>query len=553
MKLAVRRAWISGAAALAMLSVTGTTSQATPSSQDVRTVPVTPGASLPLGRGALTETRTIQRVAAGLTLTTIRRGSVSPGDYWTLNVGIPTASDVPPSPDPDAVTSVLGTRDSADSVAAQLKNAHRSSRVEPVYMPKFADAKAGLIGYRVRVGRFSTEDAANAVSAQLAAEKFKPSVVYTGQDGDATAGPWVVRALTVDFHAFKGTVAESHDTTLAGRRTTTRIAQDTGALAAVNGGFFVISGADGVVGDSTGIVMQHGRLLHDATNGRVAAILRDGGRRLQLEKLWTKIDLVDERAHTHQVEGLNRAPGLIRNCGGHQGDVPTSLPLMDVTCANPNEMVVFTPEFGSALPTGAGAEAVLDAQGRVVSQGPRTATSVPAGGKVIEAIGTEAAWLQQHATVGRRLRVVTRVTGPRGRAVRFAPGDSAVNGGPQLVNDGNVSIAPRVDGLIHPDDPSYFYGWGIRRNPRTMIGVDRQGRLLLVEVDGRQAAASQGLTIPEAGRLMKALGAVQAMNLDGGGSSSMVIDDRLVNTPSDTTGERPVGDALVVLPGDRRA
>jgi exopolysaccharide biosynthesis protein len=52
---------------------------------------------------------------------------------------------------------------------------------------------------------------------------------------------------------------------------------------------------------------------------------------------------------------------------------------------------------------------------------------------------------------------------------------------------------------------------------------------------------------------MKALGAVQAMNLDGGGSSSMVIDDRLVNTPSDTTGERPVGDALVVLPGDRRA
>jgi hypothetical protein len=216
-------------------------------------------------------------------------------------------------------------------------------------------------------------------------------------------------------------------------------------------------------------------------------------------------------------------------------------------------MVVFTPEFGSALPTGAGAEAVLDAQGRVVSQGPRTATSVPVGGKVIEAIGTEAAWLQRHATVGRRLRVVTRVTGPRGRAVRFAPGDSAVNGGPQLVNDGNVSIAPRVDGLIHPDDPSYFYGWGIRRNPRTMIGVDRQGRLLLVEVDGRQAAASQGLTIPEAGRLMKALGAVQAMNLDGGGSSSMVIDDRLVNTPSDTTGERPVGDALVVLPGDRRA
>jgi hypothetical protein len=495
------------------------------------------------------ETRTTQALAPGVTLTTIDRGAVSPNDYYTVNVGIPTSSDVPPDPDPDAVTAVIGTRKAADAVAAQLAAAGWTGRVEPVRMPKFADAGPGLIGYRVRVGRFTTEADATAVSAKLTTAKFKPSVVYTGQDGDATTGPWVIHALTIDFHAFKGTVAESHDATLAGRRTTAQIAQDAGALAAVNGGFFIIAGTDGVVGDSAGVVVEHGRLLHDATNGRVAAILRDGGRRLQLEKLWTRIDLVDSRGSDHQVEGLNRAPGLIRDCGGHAGDVPTSKPLMDFTCKNPNELVAFTPEFGSPLPTGAGSEAVLDAHGRVVSEGPRTGTSVPSGGKVIEGIGTEATWLDRHATAGQRLRVTTRVTGPGGRTVRFGPADSVVNGGPQLVSGGRVSIAPQADGLIHSDDPSYFYGWGIRRNPRTMIGTDRRGRLLLVEVDGRYAALSQGLSIPEAGQLMRSLGALEAMNLDGGGSSTMVADGKLVNTPSDATGQRPVGDAVVVLPG----
>ncbi|MDN3355714.1 phosphodiester glycosidase family protein [Actinomadura sp. DC4] len=520
--------WVRGAAAAAMLSGG---LQALPAQAE------TPA-----------ETRTVRTVAPGVTLTTIDRGALSPGDFSTVNVGIPTSEDVPPDPDPDAVTAVLGTKETADRVAAQLSAAGWTGRVEAVRMPRFADAGPGLLGYRVRVGHYATEAEATAEAARLTAAGFRPSVSFTGQDGEATTGPWAIHALTVDFRAFHGTVAETHDATLAGRRTTSAIARDTGALAAVNGGFFVISGTDGVVGDSAGVIVEHGRLLHDATNGRVAAILRDGGRRLQLTKLWTRIGLAASRGPVHQVAGLNRAPGLIRDCGGRTGDVPTSTPLMDVTCTNPNEMVAFTPEFGSPLPTGAGSAAVLDARGRVVSEGPRTVLTVPAGGEVVEAIGTEAAWLDAHATVGTRLRTTTRITGPDGRPLGFGPRDSAVNGGPRLVTGGRVTIEPRADGLLHPGDPSYFYGWGIRRNPRTMIGVDRRGRLLLVEADGRYAAHSQGLSIPEAGELMRSLGAVQAMNLDGGGSSTMVVGGAVVNTPSDATGERPVGDAVVVLP-----
>ncbi|MEU6009741.1 phosphodiester glycosidase family protein [Streptomyces sp. NPDC047453] len=84
-----------------------------------------------------------------------------------------------------------------------------------------------------------------------------------------------------------------------------------------------------------------------------------------------------------------------------------------------------------------------------------------------------------------------------------------------------------------------------------MAGIDRQGRLILATVDGRQPGVSEGFTLAEAAHFMRSLGAVQALNLDGGGSSAMAVDGRLVNITSDTTGERPVGDTLQVLPARR--
>ncbi|WP_404656010.1 phosphodiester glycosidase family protein [Kitasatospora sp. GAS204A] len=106
---------------------------------------------------------------------------------------------------------------------------------------------------------------------------------------------------------------------------------------------------------------------------------------------------------------------------------------------------------------------------------------------------------------------------------------------------------PVADGVAHPGDPSYFYGWGIRRNPRTMIGKDKPSHLVLLEADGRESGSSQGLTLDEEAKTLKSLGVFAAMNLDGGGSSAMHVDHALVSKP-DATGERPVGDAVVVVP-----
>jgi len=88
-----------------------------------------------------------------------------------------------------------------------------------------------------------------------------------------------------------------------------------------------------------------------------------------------------------------------------------------------------------------------------------------------------------------------------------------------------------------------------RRNPRTVAGVTATGRAILMVVDGR-SSGSIGATLYELGLEMKTLGAVDAVNLDGGGSATMWIKGLgVVNHPTDSTGERPVSNAIVILPG----
>jgi Phosphodiester glycosidase len=86
------------------------------------------------------------------------------------------------------------------------------------------------------------------------------------------------------------------------------------------------------------------------------------------------------------------------------------------------------------------------------------------------------------------------------------------------------------------------------KNPRTAVGITATGGVIIMVVDGR-SAGSNGLTLYQLGKEMKALGAVNAVNLDGGGSATMWIKGMgVVNHPTDSTGERPVSNAIVILP-----
>jgi hypothetical protein len=112
-----------------------------------------------------------------------------------------------------------------------------------------------------------------------------------------------------------------------------------------------------------------------------------------------------------------------------------------------------------------------------------------------------------------------------------------LGGNPTLVEGGRV-VSGNVDGTA-----PFF-----RRNPRTAVGATADGRLLLVTVDGRLPGHSVGMTLRELAELFIRLGAVRALNLDGGGSTTMVVHGTITNRVSDGQ-ERPIPNALLVLAG----
>ncbi|MFB7650785.1 MULTISPECIES: phosphodiester glycosidase family protein [unclassified Streptomyces] len=508
--------------------------------------PLSRATTLPLGPGDLPETRTTTTLQPGVTLTRIVRGNADdPALHWTVEVSIPGGDT---SPDPDAPPTALKDRASADELAADLRQKGFEARVEQVRTPRTADYPGGTLGWRVRIGAYDAQSGATAERARLTAAGYTGSAVYTGWDGETTdRGPWRVDVLTVDPRRFRGSLDASYGPDLEARETTSRLSAAADATAAVNAGFFVLDPKAGAPGDPAGVGVYDGRLLSEPVAGRPSLVLHDNARGTRVAR-FTWRGRVTGATASLRLGGVNRVPGLIRNCGGSKGDLPTSLPLHDVTCTNPNDLVAFTPEFeGGRTPGGEGAEAVLDAHDRVMEvRSPRGGT-LPPGGSSLQATGRRVADLTALAHVGDRLRVNTTLLDARGHAYQPSPRTDIVNAGPELVRDGRIHITPAADGMVHPDDPSWYYGWVHKRNPRTLAGVDAAGRTVLVTADGR-GTRSLGLSIAESAAVARSLGLRDAVNLDGGGSTTMVTDDTVINTPSDATGERPVGDALLILP-----
>lgn len=108
----------------------------------------------------------------------------------------------------------------------------------------------------------------------------------------------------------------------------------------------------------------------------------------------------------------------------------------------------------------------------------------------------------------------------------------------------------RLDGreLDEWTDERISAGFDTARHPRTMIGTDEQGAIWLVTVDGRNPSSSLGMSFRELQRLATRLGLRSALNLDGGGSTTMWVEGQVINRPSDPLGPRPVGDAILVFP-----
>jgi hypothetical protein len=201
-----------------------------------------------------------------------------------------------------------------------------------------------------------------------------------------------------------------------------------------------------------------------------------------------------------------------------------------------DELIVYRPSFDQTTGTNAfGAEAIV--KGGVVTEQVdlRGNSTIPADGFVLSGHGRARSWIMQNLPPGTpvlvRMRFVSRAADPRWDRVIHA-----IGGGPHLLARGLVSDEGFTNTLVG------------RRHPRTALGVLPDGRILLLVVDGRSPPHSLGMTLVELALEMRRLGAVDAMNLDGGGSSTMVVSGRVVNLPSDENGERAVATSLLVLP-----
>jgi len=117
---------------------------------------------------------------------------------------------------------------------------------------------------------------------------------------------------------------------------------------------------------------------------------------------------------------------------------------------------------------------------------------------------------------------------------------NAVSGGPRILRSGKVSVESNQEGQRK--------GFDREMHPRTAVGYSKDKRFLVMAViDGRQPGYSRGVDLYELAGLMLEFGCYEALNLDGGGSSTLVICNKIVNNPSDPNGPRPVANALLVI------
>jgi hypothetical protein len=471
-------------------------------------------------------------VAPGITYTRIERGYQSKRDFYTVDVAFEADGNA------------------AGDVANELEADGYEPRIEEITARAPDDPEGGPLGYLVRTGVFKTETGANALRARLEADGYTGlRVVYTGQDGRKTTGPWVVHVLKIDPGSYDGMLTPELATEIVPERETlTSIAARTDALAATNGGYFVISPQDGTPGDLAGISMLDGDLVSEAVDGRTNFILPEGsGEGADIATLTDATIATASDGASREVDGSNRKPGLIRACGGEGGDIPTEEPKHDFTCTDSSELILFTPVFGATTEPGEGAEAVLDSSGMVTELRSQRGGAIPPNGSILSGTGEAAQWLVTHLQPGTRVAIEHSFLA-EGRMLQGPENLGIINGGPRLLRGGGVNITAYAEGFHWTEDPEFYYRFGVKRNPRTLAGIMPDGDLLLAAVDGHRPGYSVGASFRESAVIMGALGAEEAVNLDGGGSTTMTVGEELVNRPSDATGERPIGDAVVILP-----
>jgi len=295
------------------------------------------------------------------------------------------------------------------------------------------------------------------------------------------------------------------------------------AIAAINAGFFVVKN-----GDPAGVLEIDHELVSDAalTRGAVG-IVRAPGKPLRL--------LFDR---------VSASVTLTYRLG--TDTVAAPIDGVDTTRAR-SRLMLYTPQFGPDSDTAdTGVEWQLAGSPlRVIERRPNAGkTLIPKDGAVLSFGGTVLPTgletLDRDQVVSLDTQFETRLGTP---VAEWARANDIVGGAGLLIRNGQV--------LTDWTDEQLRAGFNTERHPRTMIGTSRGGIIWLVTVDGRDPDMSVGMTFSELQTLATGLKLENALNLDGGGSTTMVVGGTVVNHPSDKAGPRKVSDALLIVPRRR--
>ncbi len=350
-----------------------------------------------------------------------------------------------------------------------------------------------------------------ALSQLAAAEEIAPGLRY---EQKSESGPLSIHWLEVDpgrislrlRHAGKGGL---------GRETVSALALQEGAIAAVNGGFFRIAGP--FDGKPTGLLKVGERWLSDSSLPRGAIGWKSAGREVLIGRLRVFWSLRVGKWR-FPVERINSPRGA-------------------------SSAILYTGTFDASTRTDPGGQEVVVRNDRVTDIASGGNASIPEQGFVYSVGGA------------RRENVSALRPGMRARLdVRFEPAllarpsprsrwremDFILGGTPVVLSEGRKVSDFREERI----QDSFVNG----RHPRTAVGIRKDGVWILLVVDGRQEQRSIGMTLDELAAYLLSLGCVRALNLDGGGSSTLFVSGRTRNFPSDPTGERPVSDAILLFP-----
>jgi len=305
---------------------------------------------------------------------------------------------------------------------------------------------------------------------------------------------------------------------VVGTETVAETAARHGALAAVNAGFFLPNG------DPAGLFKLAGSLISDTRRprGAVGIAAGAGPPRLIFDRVAATMSLVIHRRF------------------GRTSSVP--IDGIDTTRLR-GKLMLFTPAYHQHTDAAPGGSewTVAGRPPRVVSGPSGTGkTPIPRDGWVLSFGGRSPPPAIAALKTGSRVDLVPAFVPASGDEPAWAGAQDVIGGAGLLARDGRY-----VDDWA-PEE--FGPGFAELRHPRTLIGVAEDGAIWLVAVDGRQPHLSAGMTLLELQGLARRLRLKDALNLDGGGSTTMWVKGAVVNSPSDAAGPRKVSDALLVFP-----